>query len=84
MMGALRSMATDVLEAHANLHPLDLRIQNICHQAAIRLASHPTLTPSPRSYVERRNDTSKDTNHPCTHACLLRLTRVEISIDLKD
>lgn len=43
--GAYRTTATDVLEIYANVLPLELRIQNLCHQAAIRLASHPSSHP---------------------------------------
>ena len=80
MTGALRSMATDVLEAHANLHPLDLRIQNICHQAAIRLASHPNSHPISlllrqvsKQYIKRH----KSSLHHLTHAYTLDPSTIE-------
>ena len=41
----MRSAATDVLEAHANLLPMTLLLQNTCHQAIIRLAAHPDTHP---------------------------------------
>jgi hypothetical protein len=43
--GAMRTTATDVLEAHAKLLPLEHRLQNLCYQAAIRLAAHPPSHP---------------------------------------
>src|SRR5882672_7793782 len=39
--GALRTTATDALDAHANLLPMDLLLHKICHRAAIRMASLP-------------------------------------------
>ena len=43
--GTLRSMATDTLDLHANLLPVNLLLHKICHCAAVRLtmlpASHP-------------------------------------------
>jgi hypothetical protein len=70
MTGALRTTATDMLEAHANLIPLDLQIQNLCHQVAIQLAYHPTSHPiSPllhraaKGYVKRH----KSSLHHLTH-----------------
>ncbi|OJA19934.1 hypothetical protein AZE42_14044, partial [Rhizopogon vesiculosus] len=41
MTGAMRSSATDALEAHANLLPISLQLQNICHRAIVRLTAHP-------------------------------------------
>lgn len=43
--GAMHTTATDTLEAHAKLLPLEHRLQNLCYQAAIRLAAHPTSHP---------------------------------------
>ena len=37
--GALRSTATDVMEAHTNLPPVELLMHRVCHRAAIRLAT---------------------------------------------
>jgi ribonuclease HI len=80
MTRALRTTATDMLEAHANLLPLDLRIQNLCHQAAVRLASHPTSHPiSPllrrasKGYVKRH----KSSLHHLTHAYNLKPDTIE-------
>jgi hypothetical protein len=43
--GAMKTTATDVLEAHANLLPITLLLQNTCHRAIIRLAAHPPTHP---------------------------------------
>lgn len=43
--GALKTSATDVLEAHANLLPIPLLLQNTCHRAIIRLTAHPDTHP---------------------------------------
>lgn len=43
--GALRTTATDVLEAHANLLPIPLLLQNTCHRAIVRIAAHPITHP---------------------------------------
>lgn len=43
--GAMRTTATDILEAHANLLPIPLLLQNTCHRAIIRLATHPDTHP---------------------------------------
>ncbi len=46
--GALRSTATDIAEAHANIPPLVVSLQNMCRRASIRMctipASHPNYT----------------------------------------
>lgn len=43
MTGALRSTATDILEAHTNDLPFDLFVDRLCHRAAVRLCTLPTL-----------------------------------------
>ena len=47
--GALHTTATDTMEAHANLWPMELLMHRICHRAAMRLAalpeSHPLYKP---------------------------------------
>jgi hypothetical protein len=43
--GAMRTTATDLLEAHTNLLPITLLLQNTCHQAIIQLAAHPSSHP---------------------------------------
>lgn len=43
--GAMRSTATDTLDAHANLLPIGLLFQKVCHHAALRLATLPTRHP---------------------------------------
>lgn len=70
----------DTLEAHTNLLPLDLQIQNLCHQATIRLASHPYSHPiSPlirrasRCYVAKH----KSSLHHLTQAYSLNPDTVE-------
>ncbi len=45
MTGALRSTATDILEAHANILPFDLFVDRLCHRAAVRLCALPTSHP---------------------------------------
>jgi ribonuclease HI len=43
--GGLRATATDVLEVHANLPPLHLQLNRICHNAALRLCALPNSHP---------------------------------------
>jgi hypothetical protein len=43
--GALRSTATDVADLHANVLPIDLLLNKICHRAALRLATLPPCHP---------------------------------------
>ena len=45
MTGALRSTATDVLEAHADLLPFDLLVKKVCQRAAVRLHTLPNEHP---------------------------------------
>jgi hypothetical protein len=45
MTGAMRGMATDVLEAHANLLPMTLLLQDTCHHTITRLAAYPDTHP---------------------------------------
>lgn len=52
MTGALRSTATDVMQAHANLLPFDLLVDKICHRAAVRLCALPDMHP-PAAHVHR-------------------------------
>ena len=43
--GAMRTTPTDSLEAHANLFPIPLLMQKICHRATVRLATLPQSHP---------------------------------------
>jgi len=43
--GAMRTTATDILEAHANLLPVPLLLQITCHRAIVRLTTHPSTHP---------------------------------------
>lgn len=43
--GAMRTTVTDVLEVHANLLPISLLLQNICHRAIVHIATHPNFHP---------------------------------------
>ncbi|KAG2130236.1 hypothetical protein DEU56DRAFT_694152, partial [Suillus clintonianus] len=43
--GAMRTTATDILDNHANLLPIPLLLQQICHRAALRLATLPQRHP---------------------------------------
>ena len=47
--GALRTSTSDVMEAHANLLPIELTMDRVCHRAALCLAalleSHPLSKP---------------------------------------
>ena len=49
VMRALRTSASDIMEVHANLMPIELLLNKVCHQAALRLAalpeSHPLYKP---------------------------------------
>lgn len=58
--GALRTSASDVMEAHANLLPIELTLDRVCHRATLRLAalpeSHPLFKPvrqSARRFLKR-------------------------------
>lgn len=43
--GAMRTSATDIIEAHANLLPTPLILQNACHRAILRIAALPNTHP---------------------------------------
>ena len=43
--GTLRTMAMDIMEAHANVLPVELLMHRVCHRAAVRLASLPDTHP---------------------------------------
>ena len=47
--GTLHTTATDVMEVHTNIPPVELLMHRVCHRAAIRLAalpdSHPLYKP---------------------------------------
>lgn len=43
--GALRTTATDTLEAHAHLLPTTLLLQNACFRSIVRLTAHPSSHP---------------------------------------
>ena len=43
--GALRSTATDMLDLHANVLPVELLLHCICHRAAVCLVTLPTSHP---------------------------------------
>jgi hypothetical protein len=68
--GALRSTATDILEAHANLLPATLLLQNACYRATIRLTTHPKTHPL---YHPLRRAASKYVSSH--HSSLHKLTR---------
>ena len=43
--GALCTSASDVMEAHANLLPIELMLNKVCHRATLRLAALPETHP---------------------------------------
>ena len=43
--GALHTSTSDIMEAHANLMPIELLFNKVCHQAALRLAALPESHP---------------------------------------
>ena len=43
--GALRTSASDVMEVHANLLPMELMLNKVCHRATLRLAALPETHP---------------------------------------
>ena len=53
IMGALCTSASDVMEAHANLLPIELMLHRVCHRATLRLATllelHPLSKPTRQS-----------------------------------
>jgi ribonuclease HI len=52
LLGALRTMATDVLEAHANILPFHLILEQTRHSAAVRMATLPETHPI-HHYIKR-------------------------------
>ncbi|KIK37151.1 hypothetical protein CY34DRAFT_93225, partial [Suillus luteus UH-Slu-Lm8-n1] len=58
--GGLRSTATDVLDTHASVLPLQQALRKICHRATLRMATlpapHPLAKESKKAYEysERR------------------------------
>src|ERR1700723_3573891 len=58
--GALRSTATDTADLHANILPIDLLLNKICHRAVLRMATlpphhplHKLLRTCAKRYVKR-------------------------------
>jgi ribonuclease HI len=51
--GALKTTATDTLDLHANLLPVDLTLHKICHKAAVHLATLLELHPLHALYHQR-------------------------------
>src|SRR6266446_4556005 len=45
IVGGMKSMPTDLLNAHTGLHPIELTLLRICHRATIRLCTLPTSHP---------------------------------------
>ena len=43
--GVLHTSASDIMEVHANLMPIELLLNKVCHQAALRLAALPESHP---------------------------------------
>ena len=43
--GAMKTTATEVLEVHADIQPVDILLNDICHRATLRLASLPVSHP---------------------------------------
>ena len=50
--GVLRSTATDVLDLHAHVFPTDLSLQQVCHRAAVQLATLPPEHPLASLYCQ--------------------------------
>jgi len=70
MTGAMRSTATDILEVHANLPPITLLLQNMCHRAIVRIASHPNTHPlygPVRRAAKRYVSSHRSSLHKLTH-----------------
>lgn len=59
--GAMRTTATDVLNNHANLLPVPLLLQKICHRAALRLATLPVRHPlyAHLQHITKHRNTSR-------------------------
>ena len=51
--GALRSTPTDLLDLHAGLWPVHILLQQVCHQAAMRIAALPGTHPLYNIYRTR-------------------------------
>jgi ribonuclease HI/exonuclease III len=78
--GALRSTATDVLDIHANLLPMDLLMDKVCHRSAVRLLSLPDKHPlhaSIKHCKKRYVKTHRSPMHELFQAYRLQHTRVE-------
>jgi ribonuclease HI/exonuclease III len=78
--GALRSTATDILDIHANLLPVDLLMDKICHRSAVRLLSLPEGHPLHSSILHCKSHyvkTHRSPLHELFHIYKLRNTRVE-------
>ena len=78
--GALRTTANDVLDAHADILPMELLIDKHCHHEAIRLATLPTLHPL-HSHVKKAAK-RKPKKHPAPlhhilHAYKIKPDRIE-------
>jgi ribonuclease HI len=80
ILGTMRSTASDTLEVHAKLLPAEHRMQNLCYQAALRLAAHPKSHPlyvpvrkAAKRYVKRH----RSSLHYLFHASQIDIASIE-------
>src|SRR6266481_1823352 len=78
--GALRTTATDVLELHANMLPVNLLLHQICHRAAVCLATLPLahlLAPLFRLHAKRHIKTHRSSLHELAYIFGIAPDKVE-------
>lgn len=63
-LGALRTTATDILDAHANLLPIPQLIEKICSKSAIRIATLPSTHPVAQEAKKASRRLLKRNNSP--------------------
>src|SRR6266481_2789837 len=69
--GTLRTSTTDTMELHANLFPVELLMQRVCHRVMLRLAALPETHPLyklVRASVHRDVHRHRSTLHQLLHA----------------
>src|SRR6266481_3179392 len=69
--GALRTSATDTMELHANLFPVELLMQRVCHRVTLRLPALPKTHPLyklVRASAHRDVHRHRSTLHQLLHA----------------
>jgi ribonuclease HI len=82
--GAMRSTATDTLNAHANLLPTGLMLLRVCHQAALCLATLPECHPLSKHLKHIAHHYNIQHHHSSIHNLLTTFKTFPATIETLD